>query len=423
MIIQIGIVLNKAEAEIVKYIFKRYISGIGNDTIAKELEELGHKTKRGSSKWCGSTVMGIIKNEKYVGDVMFGKSFTADPITKRRLKNLGEEDKFYIRDYHEPIIDRETFELACRIREQRNVHRGEYKDGDKVTRKARYTRKHNFSSMLRCGCCGELLTRRWHARSGHEKTVWQCISATKKGKRFCPDSKAIDEKAIERAFMKSYELLYEKDHSLLNEFLDNVREVLNKDSSGESVQKARANLAKTKQKKENLLNLKLSGLIEDDVFAEKNFILSQRIDSLEKTLEHLSLESKERNAMERRIKKFQKTIESSEAVEDFSREVFESVINYVVVGGYDENGVEDPTKLTFVYKSGESNKLDAKDFKLRQQKTAACYMDLNKGPFEGYMEVLHFEFYDPHSVFSDTHYKGRCKTLKYTRNVSVGIIA
>ena len=85
--------------------------------------------------------------------------------------------------------------------------------------------------------------------------------------------------------------------------------------------------------------------------------------------------------------------------------------------------IEDPTKLTFVYKSGESNKLDAKDFKLRQQKTAACYMDLNKGPFEGYMEVLHFEFYDPHCVFRDSPHKGRRKALKHTRDVSVGIIA
>ena len=45
-----SMVLNKKEAEIVKYIFGRYVSGVGSDTIAKELEELGHKTKRGSSK-------------------------------------------------------------------------------------------------------------------------------------------------------------------------------------------------------------------------------------------------------------------------------------------------------------------------------------------------------------------------------------
>ncbi len=51
-----------------------------------------------------STVIGIIKNEKYKGDLLLGKTFTVDPISKRRLENFGEEDKFYIRDHHEAII-------------------------------------------------------------------------------------------------------------------------------------------------------------------------------------------------------------------------------------------------------------------------------------------------------------------------------
>ena len=419
-----SMVLNKKEAEIVKYIFGRYVSGIGSDTIAKELEELGHKTKRGSSKWCGSTVMGIIKNEKYVGDVLFGKSFTADPITKRRLKNLGEEDKFFIKDNHEPIIDRETFEMAKRIRESRNANRGEYKEGERVDRKARYTRKHDFSSMLRCGFCGEILTRRrWHAGTDHAKTVWQCVSSAKRGKRFCPSSKAVEEKAIKKAFLKSYELLYAKEDSLIEEFLANAQEVLTKGNAEDSIQKTRADLAKNKQKKDNLLNLKLNGLIEDEVFAEKNFMLSQRIDSLEKTIEHLSLENKERLAVEKRIKKFKKMVEAGEMIDEFSREVFESVISHVVVGGYDEKGEENPGMLTFVYKSGAKSKLDAKDFKLRQRKTAACYMDLDSEPLERYLEILHFEDFYPHYQFRDTERMGRLKEMKYTRDISVGILA
>ena len=39
---------------------------------------------------------------------------------KRRLENLGEEDRFYIKDHHEPIISAETFARAQEIRERRN---------------------------------------------------------------------------------------------------------------------------------------------------------------------------------------------------------------------------------------------------------------------------------------------------------------
>ena len=35
-------------------------------------------------------------NEKYKGDLLQGKTFTVDPITHRRLENMGEEQKYLI---------------------------------------------------------------------------------------------------------------------------------------------------------------------------------------------------------------------------------------------------------------------------------------------------------------------------------------
>ena len=102
-----SISVNEEEAEIVRYIFRRYIEGAGGSVIAQELENLGYKTKRGSTRWAETTVIGIIKNEKYKGDILMGKTFTLDPISKRRLDNFGEEDQFYIRDHHEAIISDE----------------------------------------------------------------------------------------------------------------------------------------------------------------------------------------------------------------------------------------------------------------------------------------------------------------------------
>jgi len=107
-----SISVNEKEAEIVRYIFNRYIEGAGGTVIGNELEKLGYKTKYGGTRWMQTTVIGIIKNEKYKGDLLLGKTFTVDPISKRRLDNFGEEDKFYIRDHHEPIISEEIFNEA-----------------------------------------------------------------------------------------------------------------------------------------------------------------------------------------------------------------------------------------------------------------------------------------------------------------------
>ena len=43
-----------------------------------------------------------IKNHK--GNVLLGKTFTVDPISKRRLANMGEENQYYIKDHHEAIV-------------------------------------------------------------------------------------------------------------------------------------------------------------------------------------------------------------------------------------------------------------------------------------------------------------------------------
>lgn len=102
--------INEKEAEIVRYIFKRYLEGAGGTVIANELTNLGYKNKRGDVNWMCSTVLGIIKNEKYKGDLLMGKTFTRDPISKKRLTNMGEVDQYYTRNHHEAIISPEKFD-------------------------------------------------------------------------------------------------------------------------------------------------------------------------------------------------------------------------------------------------------------------------------------------------------------------------
>ncbi|WP_199897179.1 recombinase family protein [Paenilisteria weihenstephanensis] len=176
--------INEEEAEIVRYIFNRYIQGVGTHIIATELTSMGYKTKRGNSKWPDSTVLGILKNEKYKGDVLLGKTFTLDPISKRRMRNFGEEDKYYIHDHHEPIVSDDVFEKVQEIL----LKRGSSRDTvEKNGRRKKYTREYAFSSLLECGFCGGNASRRsWHAGKDHRQIVWQCSVATKKRQKTLP---------------------------------------------------------------------------------------------------------------------------------------------------------------------------------------------------------------------------------------------
>lgn len=78
------------EAEIVRKIFDLYIQGNEVRKIKRHLEEHGIKTVTGKSEWSTSTIDRMLSNEKYIGQVQMQKTFTADFLTGRREKNVGQ---------------------------------------------------------------------------------------------------------------------------------------------------------------------------------------------------------------------------------------------------------------------------------------------------------------------------------------------
>ena len=95
-----------------------------------------------------------------------GKTFIIDPISHKRLSNLGEVDKHYLKEHHEPIISKELFDRVQEIRTKRAGNRETGRRNDN------YSKKYPFSSKLYCGFCGSLLTRRnWNAKRKCEKPV------------------------------------------------------------------------------------------------------------------------------------------------------------------------------------------------------------------------------------------------------------
>ena len=355
-----SITINEEEAEIVRYIFNRYIEGVGGMVISRELRNLGYKTKRGGTSWPETTIIGIIKNEKYKGDILMGKTFTVDPISKRRLDNFGEEDRFYIRDHHEPIISEEVFEKAQEILQRRSKARSLREDG----KREKFSRQYAFSCLLECGFCGSTLSRRsWHSGTQYNKIIWQCVTSTKKGKKFCPDSKGIAESTIEQAFIESYRLLCANDKDVLDEFLKRTEETLCDSNAAKQLVKVERELQSIEMKRSKLVDMRLDEEIDKNTYDAKSAELATKAAQLEAERQSLQETEKTEKDVKRRITVFRKTLEQHNVLETFDRYVFESIIEKVIVGGYDENGEKDPAMLTFIYKTGLKNSMDSRSFR------------------------------------------------------------
>lgn len=364
------ITINKEEAKIVRYIFDRYLEGIGGRVIARELEEMGYISPRGNKTWADTTVLGIIKNEKYKGDVLQGKTFTVDPISKRRLDNYGEEDQYYIKGNHEPIVTEEEFNRAQEIRLKRSGRRGRI--GTTSAKPQRYSRMYAFSSLLECGFCKSVLARRaWHSGTIYHKVVWHCQVSIKKGKRYCQHSKGITESAIEKAFLESFRLLYQNNEAILEMLLEIIEEELEDNSAEKELKQLEKELVKLKNQEREIFQMKFDGRISDDLYDEKFHAIMKTQALLEDEKLNLEISLRSDSGVKERLESFRKLLTSKELITEFDRSVFESLVEKVIIGGITEDGSIDPAKICFVYKSGNESSFNGKEFKDRRKNASS----------------------------------------------------
>ena len=130
------------EAEIIREIFRRFISGDAMFRIAKDLSSRGIRTHRGNP-FENRTIDYILNNPVYLGKLRW----TPTGRTRRNFKN---EDSIIADALHEPIIDVETWDAA-------QARCSELKKSYKRYGKPSSERKHWLCGVVRCSACGATL--------------------------------------------------------------------------------------------------------------------------------------------------------------------------------------------------------------------------------------------------------------------------
>lgn len=107
------------ESDLVRRIYELYLEGYGKQGIANILFEENVACRLGG-EWVSSTIGSILKNEKYIGDLLLQKYYIPDPLTKEIRKNKGELPQYFIQDDHTPIVSREVFAAVQKERGRRD---------------------------------------------------------------------------------------------------------------------------------------------------------------------------------------------------------------------------------------------------------------------------------------------------------------
>ena len=191
-----NLVIVPEEADVVRGIFRDFLEGLSFGEIISGLEDQGVLTPSGKTKWYHSTIQSMLKNEKYMGDLLLQKSYTKDFLTKERAENQGTFPQYYVKNAHAPIVPREVFmrvQGALLRRENELIIAG---------KRSRPSVPHALHGKLICGLCGQPYCR-YTPPSG--VTYWRCKSRITKGE-YCA-SATIPDKEIRRLIINAFNRL------------------------------------------------------------------------------------------------------------------------------------------------------------------------------------------------------------------------
>ena len=190
-------VINKEQAEVVRNIFEWYLAGLSLRQIKNRLESMRIKTATGNDVWHEKVILGMLSNEKYMGDSMLQKSYTQDYLTGKREKNDGQRTRYYVYDTHMGIISKEKFyETACEIKYRKRSIKNS--DGDIETSGKKYNGQNLLTNILICEDCGASFRRRIE----RGKVVYRCSTRMDKGREACGSSPTIEENWIKEELGK-----------------------------------------------------------------------------------------------------------------------------------------------------------------------------------------------------------------------------
>ena len=187
------------EAEVVRWIYERYLAGASTRMLRDELHERGVIYSEKSPQWTLPHIKSILRNEKYCGDVLMQKTFQQDVINRKVIKNTGQLPMYLIENHHEGIVSREKYNAVQAEMARRKAAKSPSKRA--TTGLSAYTSRYTLSDRLVCGECGTAYRRVVWTQHGEKRAVWRCNSRLDYGKKYCKESPTLDESPLQQAVL------------------------------------------------------------------------------------------------------------------------------------------------------------------------------------------------------------------------------
>jgi len=265
------------DTENVKYIFEKFLEGMGTTNLAKHLIELGIKSHTGK-QWTPAMTRNILMSEIYIGYVSYGrregkKTMQDGEILKSRPVN---NDYLRVKGLHTPIISEDIFNKAQELlksKASKNVR------SDK-------TIKNPLAGLVKCKYCGSNMVRRPYDKRPVPTLICKTIGC----KCVSSDLTLVEDRVIE---------LLKKELNSYKQFLDNYEEEIKTSTNAidKKINKIDKELELLNKDLQNaLVNYNRNKITEDEYTFLRNYTREEenRLNALKSTL-NSQLENAELN--------------------------------------------------------------------------------------------------------------------------------
>ncbi len=339
------LIIDPEASEVVRLIYSLYQQGYGGQKIANILNDrlipnpAAYKMQHGSkyhpaklsskgSCWSYTTVIAILRNQMYAGDMVQGKLRKVS-YKSNTLRRTDRNEWMIVPDTHEAIIPRQQW---IQIQEQLDSRRKPAKSGQ----------VHIFAGKIKCMECGRAL----HSNLAKGIRYLRC-PASDSSKKLCAGC-CIQLPELEKYVLKELNKLIEQYYDptqLQEQVVVPSRwegKIKNVTSEKESCQKRLAEIGTALK---NMYLDKIQGTLDEELFLElsnqfrtEKRLLEERSKTLETQLESLKEQAEKQASQEEIIQKYR-------SITQLTRPIICELIDQIQVGKKDPETKQIPIKI------------------------------------------------------------------------------
>lgn len=328
--------VNEEEVPAVKAIFHKYTNeGKGTHVIARELSEEGFRPKH-IKQWSNTVILRVLRNEKYVGDLCQKKTYTPDYLTHKKKYNRGQEEKVYIKNHHEGIIDRDLWD---RTQEELRRH------SPSEEQKSGHSNRYWCSGKICCGECGCRFISRTRKRQAGTYRAWWCYQKSRHGgpkildgQKVGCSNRSINERALFTCMKYCINLLCNNKEKIRKEVLIDIQTICSDPEETMDLAKVRQKMDAIEEKKRKSFDAMLEGMLsKEDLQKQTEWYDKELVH-----LQHMIAQSRKNDAFynmgQKKMEQFEKSLDEILGFGHENDLLYREILEKIVVYREEERG-------------------------------------------------------------------------------------